>query len=247
MEFEDSTVVVTGGTRGIGRQISEAFAERGATVAATYFERSEPAETTEERAERLPGTVTTYQLDVRDRTAVDEVFGTVEDALSEPAVLINNAGTSMSRLLTRTSIDQWNAVLETNLTGTFNCTQRAVRPMIRNGGGTVVNLGSTSAERSWMLQTAYAASKAGVEGFTRAAARELARHDVRVNCVSPGLVDTELYSTERGEERPADEDEIPLGRIADPEEIASAATFLASEEAAYVTGEVLRVDGGLLA
>lgn len=244
----DVVVVVTGGTRGIGRAVTGAFATRGATVVATYLSNDEAAAATVEEFSDCRGDVSVRPFDVRDHDAVADAFEAITADHGEVTVLVNNAGLTHGSLLVRTDSVDWTKIIQTNLVGTFNCTKHAVRSMIRGDGGRIVNVSSIAGERSWVGQTAYAASKAGIDGFTRAAARELGPFGIRVNGVAPGLTDTELYqsATESGRGDSDDED-VPLERLADPAEIAECIAFLASPRASYVTGEVVRVDGGLLA
>ena len=244
----DEVVLVTGGTRGIGRAITEAFAARGATVVACYYSNEEAAAETETAFADAPGEVSTRQVDVRDYGAVDEAFDAVEDDHGQGTVLVNNAGVMSMGLVVRMDPEEWTRTIETNLTGTFNCTRRAVRSMLRGEAGSVVNISSIAGSSSWPGQTAYAASKAGIEGFTRSTARELGGRDVRINAVAPGLVQTATYEDlQEGGFDEASQGSIPQGREADPEEVAECVVFLASERASYVNGEVFRIDGGQLA
>lgn len=244
----DDVVVVTGGTRGIGRAVTGAFARRGATVVATYVSNEEAADAAVEEFSDCRGTVSVRQFDVRNHDAVRDAFEAITADHGQVSVLVNNAGIAADSLLARADPTDWTGVVQTNLVGTFNCTKHAVRSMIRGNGGRIVNVSSVAAERSWVGQTSYAASKAGVEGLTRAAARELGRFGIRVNAVSPGLTDTETYqSATEGGRGDSDDEDIPLERLAEPEEVAESIAFLASSRSSYVTGTVLRVDGGLLA
>lgn len=246
--MDDDVVVVTGGTRGIGRAVTGAFATRGATVVATYASDDEAAAETVEAFSDRRGDVSVRRFDVRDATAVSDAFDAITTDHGNVTVLVNNAGVTQRSLLPRTTSADWTEVLRTNLVGTFNCTKHAVSSMIRSDRGRIVNVSSIAAERSWVGQTSYAASKAGINGFTRAAARELGSFGIRVNGVAPGLTDTETYRATAGDGRgDSDDEDIPLGYLADPEEIAECVAFLASPRASYVTGEILRVDGGLLA
>lgn len=247
-DMDDEVVVVTGGTRGIGRAVTSEFASRGATVVAGYHSNEEAAAETAEALADAPGEVSTRQFDVREYDDVSDTFDEIEEEYGRITVLVNNAGISSMSLLIRKDPADWSRTIETNLTGTFNCTRRAVRSMIRGDGGSVVNVSSIAGSSSWPGQTSYAASKAGVEGFTRAAARELGGREIRINAVAPGLVKTDTYAELLGDWSDDDnQGSIPQDREADPEEIASCVVFLASDRASYVNGEVLRVDGGQLA
>jgi len=244
--FEGDVAVVTGGTRGIGRAVAEHLAERGATTVATYHEDEEAATAAAEALEAYEPETAVEQFDVADFDAVAAAFESVTERFGRPTVLVNNAGRMDNGLLVRMDPEQWQSVLDTNLTGTFNCTREAAKRMLRGDGGRIVNVASVAAERGWAGQANYAASKAGIVGFTRAVARELGGKDVRVNAVAPGYVATDMAAQVEDPEAVVEEG-APAGRLGDPSEIASVVGYLLSEEASYVSGEVVRVDGGLLA
>lgn len=246
-ELTDEVVVVTGGTRGIGRATTRAFATRGATVIAGYHSDEEAAAETAAMLGSAPGTVRTRQFDVRSYAEVSDAFADVVETHGDVTVLVNNAGVLRHSLLVRMEPEEWSETVETNLTGTFNCTRNAASSMIRGDGGSIVNVSSVAAKRSWPGQSNYVASKAGINGFTRAAARELANWDIRVNAVAPGLVDTDSYDRLLEDDVDVGESaEIPQGRIAEPDEVAESIVFLASDRASYANGTVLRIDGGML-
>lgn len=247
-DLAGDVAVVTGGTRGIGRAVVERFVGAGATTVATYAHDDRAAAETG-RALRDPegdGECVVRRFDVRDFEAVREAFAAIRDEFGPPSVLVNNAGIVRNALLVRMDPESWQEVLDTNLTGTFHCTREAARLMLRAGGGRIVNVASVAARRGWAGQANYAASKAGVVGLTRAAARELGDRSIRVNAVCPGYTDTDLYRSELARDDGSPPESIPAGRVADPEEVADVVCFLASDEASYVNGEVLTVDGGLL-
>jgi 3-oxoacyl-[acyl-carrier protein] reductase len=247
IDFDGEVAVVTGGTRGIGRAVAERLAERGATVVATYYEDDEAAEETAAALADSPADTAVERFDVADYDAVAATFETVTERYGAPSVLVNNAGTMDNGLLLRMTPEQWRRVVDVNLTGTFYSTREAARQMLRSDdrGGRIVNVASVAAQRGWAGQANYAASKAGVLGFTRAVARELGGKDIRVNAVAPGYTDTDLLDESRGYESAVEAD-TASGRVAAPAEVADVIAFLASDAAAYVNGEVVRVDDGLV-
>ncbi|GAA0682258.1 SDR family NAD(P)-dependent oxidoreductase [Natronoarchaeum mannanilyticum] len=245
VDFQDDVAVVTGGTRGIGRAVATRLADGGATVIVTYHDDEEAAERTADLLAAYPTDTRVEQCDVTDFDEVAAVFETISDRYGSPTILINNAGTMENGLLVRMTPEQWQHVLDTNLSGAFYCTREAARLMLRNRGGRIVNVASVAAQRGWPGQVNYAASKAGLIGLTRAAARELGEKGIRVNAVAPGYTDTNLIeNTTSYEDEVADR--TASGRLATPDEIADVIAFLASDAASYVNGEVLRVDDGLL-
>lgn len=241
--FADDVAVVTGGTRGIGRAVAERLAAAGATTVATYAGDDRAAAAAGRALRDFPGETAVRRFDVRDFDAVAAAFEAISEEFGPPSVLVNAAGVMANALLVRMDPADWRTVIDTNLTGTFHCTREAARLMLRAGGGRIVNVSSVAARRGWAGQANYAASKAGVLGLTRATARELGGRSIRVNAVCPGYTDTDLYRSELADDVA---DSIPAGRVADPDEVAAAIGFLASEDASYVNGAVLRVDGGLL-
>lgn len=247
LDVGDEVAVVTGGTRGIGRTVAERLAEQGATVVATYHEDEAAAEETATALAAFPAETTVEQFDVADYDAVAATFETVAERYGNPTVLVNNAGTMDNSLLLRMSPEQWRRVVDVNLTGTFYCTREAARQMLRsdNRGGRIVNVASVAAQRGWAGQANYAASKAGVLGLTRAAARELGGKEIRVNAVAPGYTATDMLDESPTHES-AVETDTASGRVAMPEEVADVICFLTSNAATYINGEVVRVDDGLV-
>lgn len=246
-DFSDDVAVITGGTRGIGRAVAEQLAQAGARTIATYHADENAADDTRERLAEYAAPTAVERCDVRDFEAVDTLFEDITTEFGSPTVAVNNAGVRRDSLLVRMEANEWQDVLETNLTGTFNCTRHAARRMLGSDGGRIVNVASIAGQRGWRGQANYAASKAGIIGFTQAVARELGRKNIRMNAVAPGYTDTEMLGELDAERRDSAREVTPQGRIAAPDEIAAAIVFLASPAASFVNGEILRVDGGRLA
>jgi len=234
--LEGRTALVTGASKGIGRAIAEELARAGATVVVGY-------RSGQEEAEALAGEIggRAVQADV---SSPDDAKRLVADA-GEVDVLVNNAGLTRDTVLARMSDDDWRTVLETNLSSVFYTCRAVTRPMMRKRGGAIVNVSSIVGVHGNSGQANYAASKAGIIGFTKSLARELGSRGVRANVVAPGYVKTQLTEVLPDEATTAMVANTPLGRIAEPREVAGAVRFLVSDEASFITGEVLLVDGGL--
>lgn len=227
------SVLVTGGNRGIGRAIADAFLAQGDLVAVTT------------RSGGAPEGALDVRCDVTDPAAVDAAFTEVEAAHGPVEILVANAGITADTLLLRMSEEDWSSVLETNLTGTFRLTKRAAKGMLRQRKGRVILISSVVGLLGSAGQVNYAASKAGLVGLARSLARELGSRSITANVVAPGFVETDMTAVLTDEQRDAIRAQVPLGRYATPDEVASAVTWLASDGAAYVTGAVIPVDGGL--
>lgn len=235
-------ILVTGASRGIGRAIAERFAEEGHFVIGTAT--SEKGAMAIEEYLGESGGIGRV-LDVCDDEAIDKLFEEIDSVYGSVNVLVNNAGITKDGLLMRMKDEDWSKVMDTNLTSIYRMSRRAVRGMMKARSGRIINITSVVGQMGNAGQTNYAASKAGVEGFTRALAREIGSRGVTVNCVAPGFVETDM--TEELDERLINSmlDAVPLGRMAQPQEIAAAVSFLASDGASYITGEVLAVNGGM--
>lgn len=245
MRLADKTALITGASRGIGRGIAERFAQEGAKVAIVYNRGKEQADELRRSIEAAGGQALALQHDV---AAIDGAAGIVESVINawgKLDILVNSAGVIRDGLFLQLSPEDWNAVLQTNLTGTFFYCKAAAREMMSKRSGSIINLSSVAAQHSNKGQANYAASKAGIEAMTRTLAVELAGRKIRCNAIAPGFIETEMTETVRklaGEKIAA---AIPLKRYGQPRDVANLALFLASDESAYITGQVFTVDGGL--
>ncbi|MGD9958767.1 beta-ketoacyl-ACP reductase [Nocardioides sp.] len=227
------SVLVTGGNRGIGRAIAEAFLAQGDKVAVTT------------RNGGAPEGALDLRCDITDAAAVDQAFADAEAAHGPVEILVANAGITKDTLVLRMSDEDWSSVIDTNLTGSFRVAKRAAKGMLRLKRGRIVFISSVVGLLGSAGQVNYAASKSGLVGMARSLARELGSRSITANVVSPGFVETDMTGVLTDEQRAAIKSQVPLGRYASPEEIAAAVTWLASDGAAYVTGAVIPVDGGL--
>jgi 3-oxoacyl-[acyl-carrier protein] reductase len=232
--------LVTGGSRGIGAAISRELARAGARVAVNYRSGKDAAEAV---AEEIGGLA--VQADVSSPEEAQGLVELVESELGDVDALVNNAGVTRDTLIARMSDEDWNVVIDTNLRGTFNTARAVSRKMMRRRAGSIVNLSSVVGVHGNPGQANYAASKAGIIGLTKALARELGSRGVRVNAIAPGYISTELTDVLPEEARGLILRNTPLGRLGEPADVAGAVRFLCSDEAAFITGEVLLVDGGL--
>ncbi len=243
--FSGKVALITGGGRGIGRAIAEVLAGQGADLVLADRTMDYTEQTAREIAAASGRKVVALPVDVSDFNSASQL---IEKALAEFGridILVNNAGITRDKLIMRMDEADWDAVLDVNLKGAFNCCKAVVRPMMKQRSGRIVNISSVSGQAGQIGQANYSASKAGLIGLTKALARELASRTVTVNAVAPGFVPTTLTNDLPEELKEQMMKMTPLGRMAKPEEIAYAVAFLASDEAAYITGQVLAVDGGM--
>ncbi|MEZ6127276.1 MAG: 3-oxoacyl-[acyl-carrier-protein] reductase [Planctomycetaceae bacterium] len=245
MSLEGRVALVTGGSRGIGRSIVETLAANGAKVAFVYNSNSAAADEVVKSLKDQGHEVMAVQADVRSKEAADKTIADVVAAWGSLDILVNNAGIIKDGLLATMESDQWQAVIDTNLTSVFNFCQAVTRQMMSQRYGRIINMSSVAADVSNPGQANYAASKGGVEGFTRCIATELARRGITANAVAPGFIETDM--TVAVVEMAGNEikKKIPARRLGQPDDIANAVLFFAQESSSYVTGQVLKVDGGL--
>lgn len=245
MRLQGKNAVVTGASRGIGRAIAEALAAEGATVIAIYRGSRDAALEIEKLALERGQRIFARQADVADSAQVTSIFESLEKELGQVDILVNNAGVIHDDLFIRLEEKDWDKVLDTNLSGTMRCCHKVAFPMMRRRSGRIINISSVAAEFVNAGQTNYAASKGAINSFTKALAMELAPRGVTVNAIAPGFIETDMSAPVRNKAGEKLKDFIPLRRFGQPSDIAKLAVFLASDEASYITGQVITVDGGL--
>ena len=237
--------VVTGASRGIGKEIAKTLAAKGATVVVNYNGSAEKAEETVKEIEALGGKAEALQCNVSDYDKAAEMMAYVVKTYGRVDILVNNAGITRDNLLMKMSEEEFDAVIDTNLKGAFNCIKHVSRQMLKQKGGRIINISSVSGVMGNAGQANYCASKAGVIGLTKSVAREIGSRGITVNAIAPGFIDTEMTAVLPDDVKKAMGEQIPLKRFGTTEDVAQAAVFLASDRAAYITGQVLCVDGGM--
>ena len=246
MLLSGKVALVTGGSRGIGRAIAIRLAAEGAKVAVNYAGNKAAAEEVKAIIEKQGGTAHLIQADVSDASAACEMVERIHAELGGLDILVNNAGITRDTLLIRMKDEDFDAVIGTNLKGVYACTKAAAKIMTKQRSGRIVNLSSVVGEIGNIGQTNYAAAKAGVIGFTKAAAKEFAARGITVNAVAPGFIDTDMTAVLKDSIREKLIENIPLGALGKPEHVADAVIFLVSDAASYITGQTLNVDGGMV-
>ncbi len=245
LDLSSKVAVITGASRGIGRQTALTLAGAGAAVVLTS--RGDAAEAVAAEVTASGGQALALAADVADGGAVQRVVEATLERFGRIDVLVNNAGITRDQLLLRMKREDWDAVLATNLTGTFLCTQAVLKTMLKQRSGRIVSISSVVGQSGNPGQTNYAATKAGIIGFSKALAREVASRSITVNVVAPGLIDTDMTRDISSDAQASWASAIPLGRLGTPEDVAAAVCFLASDAAGYITGQVLAVNGGMYA
>jgi 3-oxoacyl-[acyl-carrier protein] reductase len=242
-DLNGKVAIVTGASRGIGRGIAEMLAARGAHVVAAA--RGDHAADTVDGIRQAGGKAEVVTLDVTDAASVEALVSGVLERHTRVDILVNNAGIARDQLMLRMKRDDWDDVIETNLTSAFSCAQAVLRPMIKQRAGRIVSISSVVGQMGNAGQANYAASKAGIIGFSMALAREVASRNITVNVVAPGLITTDMTKSVADKAQAEWESLIPLRRMGTPQDVAAAVCFLASDEASYITGQVLAVNGGM--
>lgn len=243
--LENKVALITGASRGIGEGVALKFAEHGAAIAFTYLSSEEKAKALEERLSAMGVKARGYKSDAADFKAAEQLANDVIKEFGTIDICVNNAGISRDNLLLRLTPEQWDEVMHANLKSVYNLTKQVIRPMMKNRAGSIINMSSIVGVKGNGGQAAYAASKAGIIGFTKSIAQEIGSRNIRCNAIAPGFVETDMthYLKDGGAEKWFEK--IPLGRFGKTEDIANAALFLASDMSTYVTGQVLSVCGGM--
>lgn len=247
MLLRGKVAIITGASRGIGRAIAVAMAREGAAVVINFTANERAAQETLAAVEAVGGQGVVFQADVVDATDSEKLVRVALDKFGKVDILVNNAGITRDNILARMKLDEWQSVIDVNLSGAFNCTKAVIRPFLKQKtGGRIINLSSVIGQAGGAGQANYAAAKAGLIGLTKSLAKELASRQITVNAVAPGYIETEMTAVLLEEVKADIIKQIPLGRAGLAEDVAEAVVFLASERAGYITGQVVAVDGGLV-
>ena len=246
MRFHSKTVIVTGGSRGIGKAIALAFGQEGANVVVNYNASADRANAVAEEINKLGGQGLAVQCDVSDMDQLQALLDQTTERFGKVDILVNNAGITKDALLLRMKESDWDSVMNTNLKGTFAATKVIGKHMLKNRAGRIVNITSVVGIMGNAGQANYAASKAGVIGFTKSAAKEFAPRGITVNAIAPGFIASDMTDVLSDEVKSAYAKAIPMGKMGEPSDVASAVLYLSSQEAGYITGQVIQVDGGML-
>lgn len=245
MEKINKTALITGGARGIGRAVSLALAKKGFNVAVNYNSSSDAANKLVDEIKNLGANAVAFKADVSNRESVAELFKNIKENFGFVSVLVNNAGITRDNLLMRMKPEEWDAVIASNLNSVFYCTREAIRDMAKAKWGRIINIASVVGLIGNAGQANYAASKAGIIGFTKSVAREYASRGITANVIAPGFIDTNMTQVLKEDIKAEIAAKIPVGYIGAPEDIANAVLFFADDASAYITGQVLAVDGGM--
>lgn len=246
MSLSGKNALVTGGSRGIGREIAIELSKQGVNVAISYVNNEEKAKEVINEIEKNGVKGVLVKVDISNEEEIQNMIKVVKGQLGSIDILVNNAGITKDNLLMRMKTQQWDDVINTNLRGTYLCTKVVAKDMIKNRYGKIINIASIAGVAGNFGQANYSASKAGVIGFTKAIAKELASRGINVNAVAPGLIETDMTKVLKGDIKDSLVKNIPMGRIGTPSDIANIVVFLASEKSDYITGQVINVDGGMV-
>lgn len=246
MSLKKKVALVTGGSGGIGRAMALELSKEGIDIAINYMGNRERALEVVRDLEKNGVKAIAIKADVTKVEEVDRMFKTIEDSLGKVDILVNNAGITRDGLLIRMKEEDWEDVMDTNLKGVFLCTKRAARPMMKKRYGKIINISSVVGVSGNIGQGNYSASKAGIIGFTKSMAKELASRGIRVNAVAPGFIETEMTDVLKDEVKVAMKEQIPLKEFGNTEDIANLVVFLASDKSDYITGQVINIDGGMV-